>query len=52
MAGSRWIDIPDVLTEALSRHDGGLADSVEDVIDADRAARAVARTVIAERFTP
>jgi len=47
-----WIAIPDVLTEVLSRHDGGSADSVEAVIDADRAARAVARTVIAERFTP
>ena len=46
-----WIAIPDVLTEALSRHDGGTADSVEAVIDADRAARAVAQTVIAERFT-
>jgi 1-deoxy-D-xylulose-5-phosphate reductoisomerase len=47
-----WIAIPDVLTEALSRHDGGFAASIEDVIEADRAARAVARTVIAERFTP
>jgi 1-deoxy-D-xylulose-5-phosphate reductoisomerase len=47
-----WIAIPDVLTEALSRHDGAYAGSVDDVIEADRAARAVARTVIAERFTP
>ena len=46
-----WIAIPDVLTEALSRHDGGTADSVDAVIDADRAARVVAHTVIAERFT-
>ncbi len=46
-----WIAIPDVLSEALSRHDGGTADSVDAVIEADRAARAVARTVIAERFT-
>jgi 1-deoxy-D-xylulose-5-phosphate reductoisomerase len=46
-----WISIPDVLTEALSRHDGGTASSVEAVIEADRAARAVARTVIDERFT-
>jgi len=46
-----WIAIPDVLTEALSRHDGGQAGSVDDVIEADRSARAVARTVIAERFT-
>jgi 1-deoxy-D-xylulose-5-phosphate reductoisomerase len=47
-----WISIPDVLTEVLSRHDGGTAGSVEDVIAADRAARAMAGTVIAERFTP
>ena len=47
-----WIAIPDVLTEVLSRHDGGTADDVDAVIDADAAARAVARTVIAERFTP
>ncbi len=47
-----WIAIPDVLTEVLSRHDGGTADSVAAVIDADRAARAAARTAIAERFTP
>jgi len=47
-----WIAIPDVLTEVLSRHDGGTADSVEAVIEADRAARSMARTVIAERFTP
>ena len=47
-----WIAIPDVLTEVLSRHDGGTADDVDAVIRADAAARAVARTVIAERFTP
>ena len=47
-----WIAIPDVLTEVLSRHDGGTADDVDAVIRADAAARAVARAVIAERFTP
>jgi 1-deoxy-D-xylulose-5-phosphate reductoisomerase len=47
-----WISIPDVLTEVLSRHDGGTASSVDAVIEADRVARAVARSVIAERFTP
>jgi 1-deoxy-D-xylulose-5-phosphate reductoisomerase len=46
-----WIAIPDVLTEVLSRHDGGTADDVEAVIRADAAARAVARAVIAERFS-
>ena len=49
--GIAWIAIPDVLNEALSRHDGGTADSVEAVVEADRAARATARTVIQERFT-
>jgi 1-deoxy-D-xylulose-5-phosphate reductoisomerase len=47
-----WIAIPDVLTEVLSRHDGGTASSVDAVIAADHAARAMARSVIAERFTP
>ena len=47
-----WISIPDVLTEVLSRHDGGTASSVDAVIAADLAARAMARSVIAERFTP
>ncbi len=45
-----WITIPDVLSEVLSRHDGGQADSVEAVIEADRVARAAAMVVIAERF--
>ncbi len=47
-----WIAISDVLTEVLSRHDGGTASSVDAVIAADRDARAMARAVIAERFTP
>ena len=47
-----WIAIPDVLTEVLSRHDGGTADDVQAVIGADGAARTVARRVISERFTP
>ncbi|MGK2948015.1 MAG: 1-deoxy-D-xylulose-5-phosphate reductoisomerase [Acidimicrobiales bacterium] len=47
----RWIAIPDVLSAVLSRHDGGAADSVDAVIDADRTARAVAEQVIAERFS-
>jgi 1-deoxy-D-xylulose-5-phosphate reductoisomerase len=50
--GLRWISIPDALSAVLDRHDGGSAASVEDVIDADRRAREVARSVIAERFTP
>jgi 1-deoxy-D-xylulose-5-phosphate reductoisomerase len=47
----RWISIPDVLEVVLGRHDGGTAGSVDDVIDADRRAREVARSVIAERFS-
>ena len=45
-----WISIPDVLNDVLQRHDGGRADSVDAVIDADRRARALARSVIDERF--
>jgi len=44
-----WVDIPDVLTEVLSRHDGAVADGVDAVVDADRRARAVAVAVIDER---
>jgi 1-deoxy-D-xylulose-5-phosphate reductoisomerase len=44
-----WIQIPDVLNEVLTRHDGGAAESVDAVIDADRRARALARSVIDER---
>jgi 1-deoxy-D-xylulose-5-phosphate reductoisomerase len=47
----RWIRIPDVLEAVLDRHDGAPAASVDDVIDADRRAREVARRVIAERFS-
>ncbi len=47
----RWISIPDVLKAVLDRHDGGTARSVDDVIDGDRRARDVARSVIAERFS-
>jgi 1-deoxy-D-xylulose-5-phosphate reductoisomerase len=34
-----WVGIPDVLNAVLSRHDGGRADGVDAVIDADRWAR-------------
>jgi 1-deoxy-D-xylulose-5-phosphate reductoisomerase len=44
-----WSSIPDVLNEVLNRHDGGTADSVEAVIDADRQAREVAWAVIEKR---
>jgi 1-deoxy-D-xylulose-5-phosphate reductoisomerase len=47
----RWIAIPDALKAVLARHDGATAGSVDDVVDADRRARQVAETVIAERFS-
>ncbi len=45
----RWTAIPDVLNEVLDRHDGGMADGVDAVIEADRRARAVARAIIEQR---
>jgi 1-deoxy-D-xylulose-5-phosphate reductoisomerase len=48
----RWTAIPDVLKSVLDRHDGGPADSVDAVIDADRRAREAARTAIDERHSP
>ena len=46
----RWMDIPDVLNMVLARHDGGRADGVDAVIDADRRGRDAARREI-ERIT-
>ncbi|HLU42594.1 MAG TPA: 1-deoxy-D-xylulose-5-phosphate reductoisomerase [Microthrixaceae bacterium] len=45
-----WSAIPDVLEAVLARHDGGRADGVDAVIDADRRGRAAARLAI-ERTT-
>ncbi len=39
----RWVGIGAVVSETLMAHDGALAGSVEDVIDADARAREVAR---------
>ncbi len=44
-----WTGIPEVLNAVLSRHDGGRADGVDAVIDADRQGREAARREI-ERF--
>ncbi|HEX6167742.1 MAG TPA: 1-deoxy-D-xylulose-5-phosphate reductoisomerase [Acidimicrobiales bacterium] len=44
-----WVGIAQVLNAVLSRHDGGRADGVEAVIDADRRGREAARREI-ERF--
>jgi 1-deoxy-D-xylulose-5-phosphate reductoisomerase len=41
-----WSAIPDVLNGVLSRHDGGTADGVDAVIDADRRGREAARREI------
>jgi 1-deoxy-D-xylulose-5-phosphate reductoisomerase len=46
-----WVAIPDVLNAVLTRHDGGVADGVDAVIDADRRGREAARREI-ERTTP
>jgi 1-deoxy-D-xylulose-5-phosphate reductoisomerase len=41
-----WVGIPDVLKAVLDRHDGGRADGVDAVIEADRRGREVARLQI------
>ena len=41
-----WSVIPDVLDAVLSRHDGGTAETADEVIDADRTARALARELL------
>jgi 1-deoxy-D-xylulose-5-phosphate reductoisomerase len=41
-----WVGIPDVLKAVLDRHDGGRADGVDAVIEADRRGRDVARRQI------
>jgi 1-deoxy-D-xylulose-5-phosphate reductoisomerase len=47
-----WVAIPEVLNECLDRHDGTPMDDVSVVIDIDRRARALARTVIERRRAP
>ncbi len=42
----RWVDIPDVLHAVLDRHDGGGADSLDEVLVADADARRLAADVI------
>ena len=43
-----WVDIPAVCAAVLDRHDGATATTVEDVVEADRRARAEARSVMAD----
>lgn len=45
----RWVDIPDVLSAVLDRHDGGTATTLDDVLDADATARKYADECIDER---
>jgi 1-deoxy-D-xylulose-5-phosphate reductoisomerase len=45
----RWIEIAQVLELALGRHDGTPADTVDVVIETDRRARQVTRTIIESR---
>jgi 1-deoxy-D-xylulose-5-phosphate reductoisomerase len=42
----RWVDIAEVLKETLDRHDGTKATSVDVVMEVDRRARDVARSVV------
>jgi 1-deoxy-D-xylulose-5-phosphate reductoisomerase len=44
-----WVEIPEVLSATLERHDGTSAESADVVIEADRRARDVARTMIEAR---
>ncbi|MEZ5141319.1 MAG: 1-deoxy-D-xylulose-5-phosphate reductoisomerase [Acidimicrobiales bacterium] len=44
----RWVQIAEVLAEALDRHDGTRAESLDVVIETDRRARHVARRIIDE----
>jgi 1-deoxy-D-xylulose-5-phosphate reductoisomerase len=47
----RWIDIPDVLSAVLDRHNGGTASTLDDVLGADVDARRLATHLVEERFT-
>ena len=44
----RWSQIADVCNGALDRHDAGMPVTVEDVVEADRAARRVAAGLVTE----
>jgi 1-deoxy-D-xylulose-5-phosphate reductoisomerase len=47
----RWIDIPDVLSAVLDRHNGGAASTLDDVLGADADARRLAARLVEERNT-
>ncbi len=47
----RWVDIPDVISAALDECDARVPDTVNDVLDADRAGRDLARAEVGRRPT-
>ena len=47
----RWVDIPEVLSGVLDRHDGGSVSGLDDVLAADATARREAAGLIDERFS-
>jgi len=47
-----FTDIPAVIEETLSRHRGGIAQSIEDVLEADRDARLIAAKAAQRVFQP
>ncbi len=47
----RWLDIAEVLSEVLERHDGGMLTSVEDVLEADRVARILTGELLEARIS-
>ena len=44
-----WMTIAEVLKAVMDRHDGGKAQTVQDVVDADHTARCVARELLDQR---
>lgn len=42
----RWIDIADVLERVLARHDGGNAETVDEVVEVDRRSREATKQLI------
>jgi 1-deoxy-D-xylulose-5-phosphate reductoisomerase len=47
----RWVDIPEILASVLDDYSGGVPTTVEDVLEADRAGRDLARLAV-DRLPP
>lgn len=45
----RWVDIPDINSVVLSKHDGGTGSTLDGVLEGDQAARALAHQLIRKR---